>query len=87
MQNNGLSLREDDTYIESEPDYYSYRIEVMKDSVTLSMNMNSNSNYKSKKTSEDDAPENSSEFCDHDFWWVFKFDGKKLHLENISGAD
>jgi hypothetical protein len=76
-----------ETYIKSEPCYYSYQIEVIKDSVTLSMNMNSNSNYKSKKKSEDDTPENSSEICEHDFWWVFRFDGKKLHLKGMSGAD
>ena len=75
------------TYIKSEPCYYSYRIEVIKDSVTLSMNMNSNSNYKSKRKSEDDTPENSSEICEHAFWWVFRFDGKKLQLKSMSGAD
>jgi hypothetical protein len=74
-------------YIKTEPCYYSYEIEVIKNSVTLRMDMNSNKNYKTKKNSEDDIPENSSEFCEHNFWWIFKFDGKKLHLETISGAD
>jgi hypothetical protein len=76
-----------DAYIKTEPCYYSYDIEVSKNSVTLRMDMNSNKNYKSKKNSEDDIPENSSEICEHNFWWIFKFDGKKLHLESISGAD
>lgn len=78
---------EEDTYIESEPCFYSYSIEVDRNMVVLRMDMKSNSNYKSKKTSEDDIPENSSEFCEHNFWWKFKFDGKKLHVVNISGAD
>jgi len=77
-----------DAYIESEPCFYSYEIDAHKNIVRLTMNMNSNSNYKSsKKLSEDDIPENSSEYCEHDFWWLFKFDGKQLYLENISGAD
>lgn len=78
---------EQEGYIKTEPCFYSYKIEVDKDQVTLRMDMKSNRNYKSKKSSEEDIPENSSEFCEHNFWWVFKFDGKKLHLVNISGAD
>jgi len=77
---------EHEAYIKTEPCFYSYQIEVSKDSVTLRMNMNSNKNYKTKKLSKDDIPENSSEICEHNFWWVFKFDGKKLHFQNISGA-
>jgi hypothetical protein len=76
-----------DAYIKTEPCFYSYKILVDKDRVTLRMDMNSNQNYKSKKASEDDIPENSSEICEHNFWWVFKFDGRKLHLVKISGAD
>lgn len=76
-----------DAYIKTEPCFYSYKIEVNKDDVTLRMDMNSNRNYKSKKISKDDTPENSSEICEHNFWWVFKIDGKRLHLTNISGAD
>jgi hypothetical protein len=80
------TLRED-TYIASEPCFYTYSIEVNKDMVVLRMDMQSNSNYKSKKASDDDIPENSSEFCEHSFWWKLKFDGRKLHVVNISGAD
>jgi len=76
-----------DAYSKSEPCYYSYQIEVIKKDVTLTMNGKSNTDYKSKDTSEDDIPENSSEICEHSFWWVFSFDGKKLHFETISGAD
>lgn len=76
-----------DAYIKTEPCFYSYKIEVVKDEVTLRMDMNSNQNYKSKKASEDEIDENASEICEHNFWWIFKFDGRKLHLTNISGAD
>ena len=74
-------------YIETEPYFYSYQIELNKDIVTLRMKMKSNKNYKSKILSENNIPENSSDICEHDLWWIFKFDGKKLHLESISGAD
>lgn len=76
-----------EAYIKNEPCFYSYQVELDKDIVTLRMNMNSNRNYQSKTLSEDDIPENSSEICEHNFWWIFKFDGNKLHLESISGAD
>ena len=76
-----------EAYIKSEPCFYSYQIELNKDIVTLRMNMNSNRNYQSKTISEEEIPANSSEICEHNFWWIFKFDGNKLHLESISGAD
>ncbi len=75
-----------DAYVNTNPCYYSYEIEVANDYVRLRMDMNSNKNYKGKNLSEDDVPKNSSEICEHAFWWVFKFDGKKLYLVNISGA-
>src|SRR5690242_832347 len=74
-------------YSKAEPCYYSYEIDVMKNSVTLRMDMNSNTDYQSNQLSEDGIPENSSEICEHAFWWIFKFDGQKLNLEGISGAD
>ncbi len=80
-------ILENESYIKSEPCFYSYQIEVINDIITLRMNMNSNSNYQSKTISEENIPENSSEICEHNFWWIFKFDGEKLHLESISGAD
>jgi len=75
-----------DAYINTEPCFYSYQIELDKDIITLRMNMNSNRSYQSKILSEDGIPENSSEICEHNLWWIFKFDGRKLHLESISGA-
>lgn len=76
-----------DDYVKTEPCFYSYQIELDKDIVTLRMNMNSNRNYQSKTLSEDNIPENSSEICEHNFWWIFKFNGNKLHLKSVSGAD
>lgn len=76
-----------EAYIKNAPCFYSYKIVVDNNTVTLRMDMNSNQKYKSKKSSEGDIPENSSEICEHDFWWIFRFDGKNLHLESISGAD
>jgi hypothetical protein len=76
-----------DAYIKTEPCFYSYKLEVSNNYITLRMDMNSNRNYKSKKFSEDEMTENSSEICEHNFWWVFKFDGQRLHLSNVSGAD
>lgn len=75
-----------EAYMKTQPCYYSYRVELVNNNVMLRMNMNSNKNYKSKQLSEDDIPENSSEICEHSLWWIFRFDGNKLHLENISGA-
>lgn len=79
-------ILEYDAYIKAEPCFYSYQIEVIGNSVTLRMNMNSNKYFENKNHLENDIPANSSEICEHNFWWVFRFDGKKLHLENISGA-
>jgi hypothetical protein len=76
-----------DAYIKPAPCFYSYKIEVSRDHVTLRMDMKSNTNFKSKKSFEDEIPENSGEICEHNCWWVFKFDGQKLHLTNILEAD
>jgi hypothetical protein len=78
---------ERDGYNKKEPCYYSYKLEIIKDSIVLRMDMNSNRTYESKKTSEDDIPENSSEICEHSFWWNFYFDGRKLYFKSIGGAD
>lgn len=75
-----------EAYIKTEPCFYSYRIELNKRSVVLRMDMNSNRNYQSETFSEDDILENSSDICEHTFWWVFKFNGNKLQLKSISGA-
>ncbi len=75
-----------DGYNKKEPCYMSYRIEIIKDSVVLRMDMYSNKSYVTKNLSQEDIPENSSEFCEHSFWWNFYFDGTKLHLKNIEGA-
>lgn len=78
---------ESNTYNILEPCYYYYKIEIIKRTVTLTMNMNSNANYKSKKDPNKEMLENDSAVCEHDFWWTFKFDGSKLIIESITGAD
>jgi hypothetical protein len=78
---------EHDTYLKSEPCFYSYQISVANNIVTLTMDMRSNRTYVSKHPVEDELPENSSEICEHSLWWVFEFDGAKLHFKEISGAD
>jgi hypothetical protein len=72
--------------IKTEPCYHFYGIGIEDNLVTLTLGTNSNENYESKSMSEDETPENSSEFCEHVLWWVFRFDGKKLHLVKIHGA-
>jgi hypothetical protein len=72
--------------IKSEPCYHYHAVMIEKELVTLTVGTNSNEDYKSKTVSEDEIAENSSEFCEHVLWWVFRFDGKKLHFLNISGA-
>jgi len=76
-----------EAYIKTKPCFYSYQIEVINDTISLRMNSNSNQDYQTKEISEYDIPENSSEICEHNFWWIFKFNGYKLKLINIYGAD
>lgn len=81
-------ILEKEAYIETEPCYYSYQAEIIEDSIILSLAMNSNKSYKSsKQNTEDDIPENASEICEHVIWWIFRFDGTKLHFKRITGAD
>jgi hypothetical protein len=61
-------------------------LSVDKDHVKLTVGTNSNKDYKDGAISEDESMENDSSICEHLFWWVFRFDGKKLHVENVSGA-
>jgi hypothetical protein len=77
---------QNEVIIKTEPCYHYYDVSVDRNLVTLTVGTNSNRDYKSKSVSEDEIPENSSEFCDDVLWWVFRFDGKKLHFRNISGA-
>ena len=72
--------------IKAEPCYHFYGIKIEKGLVTLTVGTNSNKDYKNKSTSEDEIPENDSSICEHVLWWVFTFDGKQLHLKEISGA-
>lgn len=75
-----------DAIIKTEPCYHYYGVKIEKQLVTLTLGMNSNIDFKSKSVSEDEIPENDSSICEHVLWWVFTFDGKQLHLKEISGA-
>ncbi|RYZ25574.1 MAG: hypothetical protein EOO10_17925 [Chitinophagaceae bacterium] len=77
---------EHEAIIKAEPCYHFYGVGVDKNHVTLTLGTNSNKDYKSKSVSEDEIPENDSSICETVLWWVFRFDGKKMHLKNISGA-
>jgi hypothetical protein len=88
---NGQNLINKDTLeheaiIKTEPCYHFHGVSVEKDVVTLTVGTNSNKDYKSNSISEDEIPENDSSICEHVLWWVFRFDGRKLHFKNISGA-
>lgn len=72
--------------IKAEPCYQFYGVDVEKDFVTLRVGTNSNKDYKSQPASDGDLPENDSSICEHVLWWVFQFDGEKLHFRYISGA-
>lgn len=77
-----------EAYFKDKPCFYSYQIEVLEiNNVMLKMNMNSNREYINENLSEEDMPENSSEICEHSFWWILKFDGKEISVIEISGAD
>jgi len=77
---------EHETIIKTEPCYHYHAVNVEKDLVTLTVGTNSNKDYKSKSVSEDEIPENDSSICEHVLWWIFRFDGRKLHFKEISGA-
>ena len=77
---------EQEAIIKTEPCYHFYLVKIENKLVTLTVGTNSNKDYKSKSVSEDDIPENDSSICEHVLWWVFTFDGKQLHLKEISGA-
>ncbi len=77
---------EHEAIIKTEPCYHFYGVKIENKLVTLTVGTNSNKDYKSKSVSEDEIPENDSSICEHILWWVFTFDGKQLHLKEISGA-
>jgi hypothetical protein len=77
---------EHEVIIKTQPCYHFYAVNVDKDHVKLSIGTNSNNDYKGGAVSEDEDAENDSSICEHVFWWVLRFDGKKLHVESISGA-
>lgn len=72
--------------IKTEPCYHFYGVKIENGFVTLTVGTNSNKDYKIKSASEDEMPENDSSVCEHALWWTFSFDGRQLHLKQISGA-
>lgn len=75
-----------EVHIKQEPCYKFYGIEVQGDTVTLSTGQGVNQQFKTSKTSGDEVPENSSEFCESILWWNFRFDGKRLNFIKQYGA-
>lgn len=82
----GQDTIEFEAIIKTEPCYHFYEVKIENGLVTLTVGTNSNRDYKSKSASEDEVPENDSSICEHVLWWTFTFDGKQLHLKEISGA-
>jgi hypothetical protein len=70
--------------ISTEPCFKFYSILVQHELVTLSTGSGVNESYQSTSASEDE--ENSSEFCEHILWWVFRFDGERLRFIKQHGA-
>lgn len=69
--------------IKTEPCYYYYSVNVEENMVTLTLGMDENKDYNGKSLAED---EDLSVLCEHVFWWVFRFDGKRLHFNHVTGA-
>lgn len=77
---------ETEAVVATQPCTRFYGVTVEGKQVILKVGSNSNKAFKSKRLSEDEVPENSSEFCEQVLWWSFRFDGQKLHLDKIYGA-
>jgi hypothetical protein len=76
-----------EAHIKTNPCYKFYSITVEGNFITLSTGSGVNENYQSPSlASGDELQENSSELCEHILWWVFKFDGEKLHFVKQHGA-
>ena len=75
-----------ETNIETEPCYHFYNIEIANNTIQLTVGTHSNRDYKSTVLSENEILENSSEICEHIMWWIFEFNGGKLHFKRIFGA-
>jgi hypothetical protein len=75
-----------EVHIKTEPCYKFYHVQVEQDFVTLSLGSDVNDYYKNPSSENDDMQENSSEYCESSLWWVFRFDGKKLHFIKLGAA-
>jgi hypothetical protein len=77
---------EREVWIKTDPCTKFYGIEIVDNIVTLRTGQGVNRSFVTSPTSEDDVSKNSSEFCEHVLWWVFRFDGKHLHFIKQHGA-
>lgn len=73
--------------IKNEPCYHYCNVEIEDDVIKLTVGTNTNENYQNKSLTGDEMPENSNEICEHMICWMFKFDGKQVHLKKIWAAD
>lgn len=78
---------ETDSYQKTQPCFRSYQVTIENETVTLRIDMQSNREWVDPNPKEDEVADNFSEICEHSLWWIFKYDGKKLNLFQISGLD
>jgi len=83
---NGQNIVKKELIQQSKPCYPFYAIEIEDNKVKLTMGGSVNRNFDVKSASAEAIEENSSEYCEHVLWWVFKFDGSGLVLTEIYGA-
>ena len=81
LQKNSLSR---EVRSPKEPCYTTYEVYVEKDIMTLIYNSNSNKNYVNPSKAKKD--EDYAHPCEYAMFWVFRFDGKKLHFVRQRGA-
>jgi hypothetical protein len=71
---------------ESKPCFSTYQIHKINDSITLRVNVLPNKNFKISNHKTNVVDENPTDYCEHSYWWSFKFDGSKLHFSQINGV-
>lgn len=74
------------SYSITEPCYTLCTVVFSEREILFRMDSYSNEKYVGKNESIDEVPENSSEYCEHNIWWRFNFNGIRLQVLNIGGA-
>jgi hypothetical protein len=74
------------TYGLTEPCYSLYSVVISGDEIAFRVDSYSNEKYVGGRSSDQDIPENSSEYCEHNTWWRFKLKGNKLSVLSIGLA-